>query len=82
MNLIKEELRFEKEETIFVIDSHIVQSMIKKRSPTGLTLVAVRIGEIQETSDAESWYWIEGSVNIADWITWGRNQNNLVCESL
>ena len=30
----------------------------------------------------ESWYWIEGSVNIADWITRGKEPKELGSESL
>ena len=73
-------MRFEIEKTIFVIDSQIGQSMIKKESYGFNTFVAVRIGEIQETSGMESWYWIEGSVNIADWITRGKELKELGSE--
>ena len=39
--------------------------------------MAVRIGEIRETTDTDSWYWINGCNNIADWFTRGKNPEEL-----
>ena len=53
------------------VDSEIVKGMISKESYGYNTFEANRIGEIQETTKAEDWFWISGSDNIADWITRG-----------
>ena len=76
-NLIKEEVRFEISKEIFIVDSQVVRSMIKRHSYGFKTFVAVRIGEIQDTSDTDSWYWVNGCNNIADWITRGKNPEEL-----
>ena len=76
-NLIKEEVRFVISKEIFIADSQVVRSMIKKHSYGFKTFVAVRIGEIQETTDTDSWYWINDYNNIADWITRGKNPEEL-----
>ena len=51
-NLIKEEVRFEISKEIFIVDSQVVRSRIKRHSCGFKTFVAVRIGEIQETTDS------------------------------
>ena len=76
-NLIKEEVRFEISKEVFIVDSQVVRSMIKRHSYGFNTFVAVRIGEIQETTDTDSWYWINGCNNIADWITRRKNPEEL-----
>ena len=50
---------------------------MKRHSYGFKTFVAVRLGEIQETFDTDSWYWINGCNNIADWITGGKNPEEL-----
>ena len=72
-NLIKEEIRFEICQEIYIVDSQVVRSMIQKDSDGFKTFAAVRIGEIQETTNSKDWYWLDSSNNIADWITRGKN---------
>ena len=43
--------------------------MINKDSYGFKTFAAIRIGEIQNSTNIQDWYWIEGSNNIADWVT-------------
>ena len=45
--------------------------MIQKESYGFNTFVATRVGEIQEGTDPEQWYWINTKDNIADVITRG-----------
>ena len=47
-----------------------------------LTHLQLYISEIQESTNVEDWYWIEGSKNIADWITPGKNPNELNANSI
>ena len=47
----------------------IVQAMIKIESYGFRSFAANRIGEIQEYKEKENWYWVEGSLNIADLTT-------------
>ena len=52
--------------------------MIQKESYGFNTFVAVRVGEIQDHTNLQNWYWIDGKLNIADWITRGRNPDEEV----
>ena len=61
--------RYKFERVIFIVDSKIVHAMIKKESYGFNTFVALRVGEIQHSSEAIDWYWVESSQNIADWVT-------------
>ena len=36
---------------------------------------STRVGEIQEGTEKNNWYWIESKHNIADWLTRGRRLN-------
>ena len=74
------QLIFEKE--YFFVDSEIVRAMIQKDSYGFNTYAAVRIGEIQEGTSPSDWHWIEGKLNIADWITRGKNPSELDKNSL
>ena len=69
---IEKEMRFNIKETIFVVDSQIVHCMIRRDSYGFNTFVAVRVGEIQELTNINNWFWIAGTLNIADWITRGK----------
>ena len=57
----------------FITDSEVARSMIQKESYGFNTFIDVRIGEIQET-DPTSWYWVDGDLNIADWLTRGNKK--------
>ena len=68
-DFISKHLRYNFERTYFILDSAIVHAMTKKESYGFNTYAAVRIGEIQTKSDKDDWHWVEGSLNIADWVT-------------
>ena len=51
--------------------------MIQKESYGFNTFAATCIGEIQESSHPEEWYWVEGKANVADILTQGMKLNNL-----
>ena len=42
---------------------------------------ATRIGEIKEGTNPSDWYWIEGELNIADWITRGKKPKEIDANS-
>ena len=35
-------------------------------------MAATRVGEIQEGTEKNDWYWTESKNNIADWLTCGK----------
>ena len=63
--------------TYYIVDSEIVRAMIQKESYGFNTFVAVGVGEIQDHTNLQNWYWIDGKLNIADWITRGKNPDEL-----
>ena len=60
-----------------IVDSEIVRAQIQKESYGFNTFVGVRIGEIRSLTNAGDWYWVEGSVNIADIVSRGRQPEDL-----
>ena len=68
-SFIYKQSRYEFERVICMVDSKVVHAMLKQESHGFHTYPALRIGEIQEISKSEDWYWIEGSLNIADILT-------------
>ena len=68
---LKKEMQLEFDATFFLTDSEIVRAMIQKESYGFATFAAVRVGEIQQTTDPTQWYWVEGRLNGADCITRG-----------
>ena len=71
------ELKLEFDATLFLTDSETVRAMIQKESYGFATFVAVRVGEIQQTTDPTQWYWVEGSLNGADCLTRGKHPAEL-----
>ena len=68
-SFIKKESRFTFSKVMFIVDSSIVQAMIQKESYGFKTFAGVRIGEIQQSTEKNQWYWTESENNISDWIT-------------
>eukprot|EP00794_Sanderia_malayensis_P021204 gene21204-23286_t len=66
----------------YIIDSEIVRAMIQKESYGFKTYLAVRVGEIQNHTSPQNWYWIDEKLNIADWITRGKDPVELDPESI
>ena len=69
------ELQFK--QVYFLIDSKVVFAMIHKESYGFRSYAAVRIGEIQQSTNLTDWYWLESSLNIADWLTRGKRPVDL-----
>ena len=66
-NFILHELDGIKFEGVYhIIDSEIVKAMINRDSYGFRSFAANRIGEIQDTTKKEDWYWVEGNLNVAD----------------
>ena len=51
--------------------------MISKESYGFNTYAANRIGEIQEKTSPQEWFWVAGNLNIADWVTRGKSPTEL-----
>ena len=74
---IEDEIRYRIKKRYFIVDSQIVRSMIRKESYGFKTFAAARIGEIQQATKVDDWYWLEGKLNISDFITRGRKPSDL-----
>ena len=79
---IHKELRYQFEKVYHIIDSEIVKAMISKESYEFNTFVANHIGEIQSKTEVSEWYWVNGTLNIADWITRGKSPVDLQSKSV
>ena len=78
---IEKECRYRFEKSYHIVDSQIVHAMIQKSSYGFNTFTATRIGEIQEGTYSENWYWVESKYNIADCLTRGRKPDDIGLES-
>ncbi|KAJ8039805.1 hypothetical protein HOLleu_13921 [Holothuria leucospilota] len=74
---IMEETGIDFQRVLYLVDSEIVRAMIQKRSYGFKTFVATRIGEIQELSDPQDWWWVSGGDNVADIISRGLDPKTL-----
>ena len=81
-SFIKTEMRIKFDKIYHIIDSEIVKAMVSKESYGFNTFAANRIGEMQETTEASEWFWVKGTLNIADWLTRGKLPTNLDSESI
>ena len=78
---IERETRYKIQKRYFIVDSEVVRSMIQKQSYGYNTFVAIRIREIQEYADPSEWFWVVSEANIADWITRGKDCDEICTES-
>ena len=76
MQLCEEEMTFKFDRIFHIVGSEIMKAMINKGSFRFGMFVANRIGEIQEKTNVDEWYWSAGKNNIADWVTHGRGPHN------
>ena len=76
-SFIDKECRYSFQRCYHIVDSQIVHAMIQKNSYGFNTFAATRIGEIQEGTNVEDWYWVESEYNIADWITRGKKPDEI-----
>ncbi|XP_014676964.1 PREDICTED: uncharacterized protein LOC106816843 [Priapulus caudatus] len=76
-------MRIECREIIQLVDSQTVLGMLNKTSQRFSPYMGRRVGEIQaaskvgENGQLIEWAWIEGKLNIADWITRGKEPDQL-----
>ena len=77
--VIELEMRFDFERVLQLVDSETVLSMINKTSTRFKVYEGVRVGEIQAATDGDlsCWAWMSGQNNTADWLTRGRNPEEL-----
>ena len=75
--LINEQCRYKFQRCYHVVDSQIVHAMIQKDSYGFNTFAATRIGEIQEGTQQQHWYWTESAYNIADLLTRGKKPSEI-----
>ena len=74
---IEKEMRYPFKAKYHLTDGEIVKGMISKESYGFNTYVANRIGEIQENTSPTDWFVIAGKLNIADWLTRGKEITEL-----
>ena len=79
---IESEMNYKFTHVAHIVDSEIVESMIRKQSHGFNTHAANRIGEIQGSTNPDEWFWLPGELNIADYSTRGMHPNNLDENSL
>ena len=79
---IQAEIRYTFTAVYHIVDSEIVKAMINKESYGFNTYAANRIGEIQQKTDPQQWFWIAGNLNIADWLTRGKSPMELGLHSI
>ena len=66
---IEQELDWQFEKVIHLVDSEIVRAQIQKDSRKFKSFVGTRIAEIQSKSDPKEWWWVPTEHNPADMLT-------------
>ncbi|KAK2549017.1 hypothetical protein P5673_030646 [Acropora cervicornis] len=74
---IQTEVRYNFTAVYHIVDSEIVKAMISKESYGFNSFAANRIGEIQQKTDPQDWFWTAGDLNIADWVIRGKSPEEL-----
>ena len=69
--VLQQQCRYKFQRYYHIVDSQIVHAMIHKETYGFNTFAATRVGEIQEGTEKNDWYWTESKNNIADWLTRG-----------
>ena len=75
--LVEKESRYCFVKYFHIVDSQIVHAMVQKESYGFNTFAATSIGEIQDGTRPEDWYWVANGQNIADWLTRGKAPNQI-----
>ena len=75
--LLERESRYRFTRCLYIVDSQIVHAMVRKESYGYNTFAATRIGEIQSGTNLEDWCCVVGEQNIADWLTRGKEPNEI-----
>ena len=76
--VLQQQCRYKFQRYYHIVDSQIVHAMIHKETYGFNTFAATRVGEIQEGTEKNDWYWTESKNNIADWLTRGKEQSTLM----
>ncbi|KAL9972900.1 hypothetical protein ACROYT_G019291 [Oculina patagonica] len=79
---IEKESRYKFTKFYHIVDSQIVYGIVQKESYGFNTFATTRIGEIQQGTNKDDWYWVESKNNIADWITRGRKPAEIGLNSI
>ena len=81
--VILKESRYKFTNFIHIIDSETVLSMLQKTSTRFNIYEGVRIGEIQASTDGDvsCFAWLPGDKNISDWLTRGKNPEEISSDS-
>ena len=74
---IQKEMRYNFSKVYHIMDSEIVKAMISKESYGFNTFAANRIGEIQQDTIEEEYYWLPGKLNVADYLTRGKSPKDI-----
>ena len=64
------------------MDSQIVHSMIQKESYRFNTFATSRMGEIQQNTNPNEWFWMESKYNIAYSLARGKKPNEINLDSI
>ena len=75
--VIEKECRYKFQKCYHIVDSQIVHAIVRKGSYGFNTFEATHVGEIQNGTDIDDWYWTESKNNIADWLTRGKKPNEI-----
>ena len=77
--VIESEMRFRFERVLHLVDSETVLNMLHKTSTRFHVYEGSRIGEIQAATkgNMEEWAWMPGNQNTADWLTRGKDPNDI-----
>jgi len=70
--VLQQQGRYKFQKYYHIVDSQIVHAMIHKETYGFSMFAATRVGEIQEGTEKNDWYWTENKNNTADWLTRGK----------
>ena len=73
--------RIQVEKWYHLVDSQTVLGAIQRESYGYQTFFANRVGEIQDSTNVQDWWWIPGVLNVADLITRGAGPKDLTEDS-
>ncbi|TKS65757.1 hypothetical protein D9C73_028022 [Collichthys lucidus] len=73
--------RIQVEKWYHLVDSQTVLGAIQRESYGYQTFFANRVGEIQNSTNVQDWWWIPGALNVADLITRGASPKDLTKDS-
>ena len=81
INLVSE-CSYKFSQIIHLVDSTTVLCQINNLSSRFKVYEGVRIGEIQAGGLIDSWYWVEGNLNVSDVVTRGKTPSELMDDDI